>query len=47
MVGCWLKDGVRDSGSGNGMEWCAASLRVISRVRSNKVGIDVTIDQQV
>ena len=29
------------------MEWRAASLRVFSRVRSNEVGIDVTIDQQV
>jgi hypothetical protein len=47
MVGCWLKDGVRASGSGNGMEWCAASLRVIPRVRCNEVGIDVAIDQQV
>ena len=42
-----MKDGVRVSGSGNGMGWCAASIRMISRVRSNKVGIGVTIDQQV
>ena len=44
MVACWLRDEVRVSGSGNGMEWCAASLRVFSRVWSNEVGIDVTID---
>jgi hypothetical protein len=47
MVGCWLTDGVRVGGSGNGIEWRAASLPVFSRVKSNEVGIDGTMDQQV